>query len=335
MILIITTGGTIAANHSYSSTRYTPNQSGETLLQHVYQAYPRLADYACEVHECMCIDSKDMRYDDITSIVDATFTHLSEDKFEQAVILCGTDNIESLVFALHLHQNIHALQKPVVVTGAMRAFSAPDTDALINIKDAILWSQQLKQEKKQRPGLGNLVYLAMHQQLLSPPQVYKHDTQALDAFAVKHPVGYVKDYAILTRYLLTPEFDTFYARNYSLFSWSAPISGAVKRYMAYIDAPVPDDITAQAWIIQGTGNGTYPQAWQDAIDEMLAKNKPVVRTSRCPGVVDYQAMDQTLASQGLSSDKTHVLLWLCLQHHVHRFEDIQMILNEYTRHENE
>ena len=109
------------------------------------------------------------------------------------VIIHGTDTLE--VTGHYCYEHIEDVQSPIVFTGAMRPYELRSTDALQNLTEALLAVQLLT------PG----VYVAMHNQVLQFPGVYK-DRKTLSFIKRHKPIApWVPKYDTIT--LLSPPYE--------------------------------------------------------------------------------------------------------------------------------
>ncbi|MBI5864448.1 MAG: asparaginase [Planctomycetes bacterium] len=154
-VAILTTGGTIEKR--YDETDGSLRNVGSVLdnvLMHM-----RLPDVTLRHVPVMSKDSLDMTPEDRQLILAAVREALNHD--DAVLVVHGTDTLAKTGEELQL--GLTSLQKPVVLTGAMRPFEFRDTDAFQNLIEAMLACRLLP------PG----VYVVMHNTVLRFPGVMK------------------------------------------------------------------------------------------------------------------------------------------------------------------
>ena len=154
-IAILTTGGTI--EKTYDETDGSLSNVG-SVLEKILRGL-RLHDLQVRHVRVMSKDSLDMTDDDRQTILAAVREALSTD--DAVLVVHGTDTLT--VTGEYLCSHLPALEKPVVVSGAMRPYEFRDTDAYQNITEALLACRLL------RAG----VYVVMHNLALKFPGVVK------------------------------------------------------------------------------------------------------------------------------------------------------------------
>jgi L-asparaginase len=167
-IALISTGGTI--EKTYDELSGVLANTHVSVLD-VMLASLELRGIELERVALMNKDSLDMSADDHTLIAE-TAHRLARDT-EGVVIVHGTDRLA--VSGERVVEIAGTPASPVVFTGAMRPYELRSTDALQNLTEALLAVQLVS------PG----VYVAMHNQVLRFPGVYK-DRQ-LGAFLKSPP----------------------------------------------------------------------------------------------------------------------------------------------------
>lgn len=154
-VVILTTGGTIEKtfNESDGSLRNVGS-----VLEHILSRL-RLNDVTTSHIRVMSKDSLEMTDVDRDTILDAVREALP--KGDAVLVVHGTDTLS--VTGEHLHGNLSSLEKPVVLTGAMRPFEFRDSDAFQNVTEALMACRLL----------SGGVYAVMHSQALRFPGVIK------------------------------------------------------------------------------------------------------------------------------------------------------------------
>ncbi len=157
---ILTTGGTIDKTYNEFDGSLSNSRSIlETILGSL-----RLPDLFIRHQAVMSKDSLEMTVEDREVILQAVRTALPTS--DAVVIVHGTDTLS--VTGDFLEEHLQDLDRPVVMTGAMRPYEFRDTDALQNVTEALLAARLLPAG----------VYVAMHNRVLQFPGVYK-DRRAL------------------------------------------------------------------------------------------------------------------------------------------------------------
>ena len=159
-LLLITTGGTIASGHSHSAG-LSPEKNGGDML-------PKLEDVSFDVLDLYAIDSTDVTPGHWRTLYNAVTENLP--KYDGIVILHGTDTMAytGAVLAFTVKTD-----KPVILTGSMLPFGAPDSDA----QDNILFACGSAASGKKRG-----VWLAFHGRLIGGADIAKVDSTSKDAF---------------------------------------------------------------------------------------------------------------------------------------------------------
>lgn len=154
-VVILTTGGTIEKtfNESDGSLRNVGS-----VLEHILSRL-RLNDVTTSHIRVMSKDSLEMTDADRDTILAAVREALP--KGDAVMVVHGTDTLS--VTGEHLHRNLASLDKPVVLTGAMRPFEFRDSDAFQNVTEALMACRLL----------SGGIYAVMHSQALRFPGVVK------------------------------------------------------------------------------------------------------------------------------------------------------------------
>ena len=121
-ICILATGGTIAGQ-GVSSTQ-TNYHAGGVAIQTLIEAVPAMTDIANITGEQVVnIGSQDMTTDVWLTLANRINELLAQDSVDGIVVTHGTDTMEETAYFLNLTVKSN---KPVVLTGAMRASTAPE-----------------------------------------------------------------------------------------------------------------------------------------------------------------------------------------------------------------
>ncbi|MGB7756606.1 MAG: asparaginase [Salinisphaera sp.] len=131
-IVLLATGGTIEKSYDAAAGTLTLDTPViETLLAGLDQP-----DVQIEVRRLMSIDSLDMGEAERTEVVAAVRECLAGDDMDAIVITHGTDTLARTAQALA--EALDGLDRPVVLTGAMRPYRVADSDAAQNVAQAVM-----------------------------------------------------------------------------------------------------------------------------------------------------------------------------------------------------
>jgi len=278
------------------------------------QSIPQLGEVAeLDARSLFRLPSPSISLDNILEVAQVIEKGFSEEGFDGAVVIQGTDTIEESAFLLDL---LVGGERPVVVTGAMRGAEAPGADGPANLLAAtrIAVSQEAR-------GLGALVVL--NYDIHAARFVQKSHTAVPSAFTspLVGPLGVVAEgrprlYARVER---SPVFPTGRGS-------PAPIA-LLKMAMGYdarILKALPDTLGYAGLVVEGMGAGHVPAEVAPILGE-VAKKIPVVLASRSmtgpvfTSTYGYPGSEIDLISRGLipsgylSGLKARLLLGLCLR----------------------
>lgn len=166
-IAVLATGGTIACTADANGA-LVPTVDCAGLLDAVASSLKGIDTVAVDLVQ---LDSSSITLADLDLIVSAVHEQLRNDSIDGVVLTHGTDSMEETAMALDL---FHDRSKPVVMTGAQRAFDHPQSDGLTNLVDALRLAAR-----------GNVsdVVIQFGSQTIPARGVYKKHTTELRAFS--------------------------------------------------------------------------------------------------------------------------------------------------------
>lgn len=326
-IYILATGGTIAGSGTGSSTQ-TNYHAGGVAIQTLINAVPAMMDVANITGEQVVnIGSQDMTTDVWLTLANRVNELLAMDDVDGIVITHGTDTMEETAYFLNLTVKSN---KPVVMTGAMRASTALSADGPLNLYNAVVTAAAPESKDK-----GVLVVL--NGIILDAHSVIKMNTVDVQTFQAPNsgPLGYIFNSKVfyndisLKRHTTQSVFDVRGMK-------SLPKVGIVYSY-ADIDADVMNPFLTNGYqgiVHAGLGNGNYHKNLFPSLLEARKKGIIVVRSSRTPTgptTLDNEVDDaayQFVASQELNPQKARVLLMLALTK-TNDWQEIQKYFMEY------
>ncbi|MBU0718492.1 MAG: asparaginase [Planctomycetes bacterium] len=154
-IAILTTGGTI--EKTYNESDGTLANVG-SVLHHILNSL-RHRYFELRHIPVMSKDSLEINDTDRQTILYAVKATIPQS--DAVIVIHGTDTLAET--GEYLHSNLGTVEKPVILTGAIRPYEFRDTDAVQNVTEALLASSLLP------PG----VWVVMHGRALQFPGVVK------------------------------------------------------------------------------------------------------------------------------------------------------------------
>ena len=303
-IVIIATGGTIAGSGIASSYK-----AGQIDVNEILATIPRINELASIRLIDFCQkDSNDITEKDWLELRSLCYALGCDKEVDGIVITHGTDSFEETAYFLNLTLDI---DKPVVMTGAMRPATATSADGPMNLYEAVALACRPKAK-----DAGVLAVFA--DTIYSGRDITKTNSLKTNAFDMGDVgmLGYMRD-------------DKVYMQNlpYRLHTYQSEFARAefdvlpeVGIYYVHTDC----DPQLLAWmldrydgvVIAGSGSGNYPKAIQEVIENYEGRAK-IVRASRLleGSVFESDVFDplhKTIPAYRLSPHKARILLMLAL-----------------------
>ncbi|WP_301065445.1 asparaginase [uncultured Helicobacter sp.] len=306
-IMIIATGGTIAGKMNKTDSTTTNYTSGIYTIDTLLSSIPQIHSLA-HIHTTqLCnIDSADMSDDIWLSLARCVNKTLSNTLYNAVIITHGTDTMEESAFFLHLVCKSH---KPIIFTGAMRAFDSIDWDGGKNLYSALLLAIHRDSQKRG-------VMLCMNDRILSARYASKIHTSSLESFASPCDLGYIANGAVHFHascgVLHQPMFDTEMIESLPrvdiLYSYANDGSS--------IAAKALFSNGTQGLVIAGSGAGSVHKVHKQTLQSLIKQGLCVVISSRInQGSVYISEVDSQngfISSGDLNPQKARVLLTLAL-----------------------
>jgi L-asparaginase len=309
-VAVLATGGTIAGKHDPVKGGYLPALSGEDLIR----AVPALKTIAqIQVEQISNISSSDMTPEIWIRLAARVNELLSRPEMAGIVVTHGTNTLEETAYFLDL-TTVSA--KPVILVGAERPASDPDSDGPRNLLDAIRVAIAPEAVNK-----GAMV--VMNGQINAARDVTKTSTSQVETFRSLEfgELGVVDLQGV--RFYRAP------LRRETIAVHSNTQLGNVDIVMSYAGADgrmirsLVREGAVQGLIVAGLGLGGVPAAMFDAIQEARARGIPVVISTRVPTgrVFPFSAMKGSalvlkqigcVLADNLSPQKARILLMLAL-----------------------
>lgn len=310
VVAVLSTGGTIASKHNPAKGGYEPAFSGQDLVA----AVPAIRKIAqVQVEQISNISSSDITPGIWMRLAARVNDLLSKPNVAGVVVTHGTNTLEETAYFLDLTTTG---TKPVILVGAQRPASDPDSDGPRNLLDAIRVAISPEAANK-----GVLV--VMNGQINPARDVTKTNTSQVETFRSLEfgQLGVVDEEAV--RFYRAP------VRRQTFAVGPQTVLGRVDIIVNYAGA---DGLLIRSLlrtgdvnglVIAGMGLGGVTSSMFDAIQEARAKGVPVVVSTRVPtgrvfSLSAAKGSSLTLRQIGcvladnLSPQKARVLLMLAL-----------------------
>ena len=325
-IYILATGGTIAGQ-GVSSTQ-TNYHAGGVAISTLIEAVPAMTEIANITGEQVVnIGSQDMTTDVWLTLANRINELLDDDSVDGIVVTHGTDTMEETAYFLNL--TVHS-DKPVVLTGAMRASTAISADGPLNLYNSVVTAAAPESK-------GKGVLVVMNGLILPAHGTIKMNTVDVQTFQAPNSgaLGYLFNSKVfynditLKKHTKQSVFDVKGLKK-------LPKVGIVYSY-ADVDADVMEPFlngSYQGIVHAGLGNGNYHKNLFPSLLKAREQGVIVVRSSRVPTgptTLDNEVDDaayQFVASYELNPQKARVLLMLALTK-TSDWQEIQKYFLEY------
>ena len=308
IVAILATGGTIAGLLDSHSTDY---KAGVLDIDSLIQALPQLQNIQKKIslhtEQIANIDSAHMNEHIWLSLAQRVNELLNNPDIQSIIITHGTDTLEESAFFLHLCTKSH---KPIIFTGAMRPFDAPNYDGLHNLSNALLLAIN---PHAQNRG----VIVTMNDRIFGAQDVSKTHTLSLDAFFAPNngDMGYIVGERIFFYTQPSPRIHFFdisslqsLPRVEILYSYAG--DGLATATLALVKEGL------QALVIAGSGAGSIHINHKNILKTLMQEGLIVVQSSRINSgrvlVSKEDAHWGFIGSGGLNPQKARVLLLLSL-----------------------
>jgi L-asparaginase len=266
LVAVVFTGGTISMRHDPVAGGNVPSLSGAEILGRV----PGLENLA----DLVPIDrgrtpASHFTFPDLFELWSTIRGALDDASIDGAVVVQGTDTIEETAFFYDL---LHTGDAPIVVTGAMRAASAPEYDGPANIRRAVAAAAS--------PALrGAGVVVVLSGSIEPADDVTKTHTLAFDTFRSLNtgPLGRVDDDRVILERTRGPRRQVATDR-------AAERVHLVTATVAMDGTPLDAlrEAGADGFVVEATGAGNTSAALLAAAERALAAGLPVALTTRSP-----------------------------------------------------
>jgi L-asparaginase len=309
-IIILGTGGTIAgAGASADRAGYT---AGKIPIDDLIGSIPSIKKVAnISGEQIASVGSQDMTVDIWKKLAIRINEIFKNNEADGIVITHGTDTQEETAYFLDL---VVTSEKPVVLTGSMRASTAISADGPKNLYDAITIAANPKSK-------GRGVLVSFNEGIFDGRDVMKLSTTKTNAFGSPNtgPVGQAYDGRV-----------EYYSTSTREVNPTKPIvikadTKLPRVDIVYMYADAPSDQLdlliskkVDGIVIAGVGNGNFNKAYTEAVKRAVAAGIIVCRASRTPSgrVVLHDEINDdelgTIVSDDLTPQKARVLLMLGL-----------------------
>jgi L-asparaginase len=310
-IVVLGTGGTIAgeSDSDLEGLSYKAAQRGiDVLLEAVSgigQGLPKaLANIELVSEQVAQIDSKDMDFATWRHLAKRCVAWLEQEDVQAVVITHGTDTLEETAYFL---SRVVSINKPIVLTCAMRPANFKDADGPQNLRDALSVAATLN---------GTGIWLVAAGEIHHSQSVQKVHPTRMNAFdsGEDGPAARIKNGQIAWSPTYKPVLQerTFNINELpepATWPWVEVLFNHVQADARHVDVLVKAGINGL--VVAGTGNGSVSQLLKDALLRAQMAGVEVRLASRCnQGPVTITPSHAFEVLVGLSPVKTRVALIL-------------------------
>ncbi|BBO84743.1 L-asparaginase 2 [Desulfosarcina ovata subsp. sediminis] len=309
-VMILATGGTIAGSASSAAqSSYAPGQVG---VDAMIEALPGMRSLArVRGEQVASVGSQDMTFAIMRRLAGRINTLLASDEIDGVVVTHGTDTMEETAYFLNL--TVHS-KAPVVLTGAMRPFTAISADGPLNLYNAVAVAAD-----PEAAGRGTLA--VMNDRIHSAHSLTKSNTTAVETF-----ISPINGLIGTVNYGRNEYFRHPFRRHTHQSEFSIDVVTDLPRVdILYACADMPADLIdcsvergAKGIVVAGDGNGNMNAATIERAAQAAKKGVVIVRGSRvATGTVgrNVEIDDDRLgfiAADELNPPKARILLMLAL-----------------------
>lgn len=320
LVALFTTGGTIQSKGTHRLTLMEYN-AGRVTPDELLTDLPELKSLArIEVTEISNVGSGNINTTRLLALSRAITAELARPEVAGAVVTHGTGTLEETAFFLHLTVKS---DKPVVVVGAMRPFTAISRDGPYNLYNAVRVAAT-----PAAAGHGTLVVL--NDTIHSARFVTKGHTYHVETFVARElgPLGFVDtdrvvlDRRLLTRHTAASEFDL---TGLTELPQVDVVYGHQEASAAPIHALVADGAKG---IIAADGSPAFNKAFLAAQAEGVVIVRGDRKGAGRVAVSTNVAARGQVTSDNLNPQKARILLRLALTK-TSDAREIQRMFNEY------
>ncbi|HLG94932.1 MAG TPA: asparaginase [Bryobacteraceae bacterium] len=309
-VAVLSTGGTIASKQDPSKGGYVPLLSGEDLVSAV-PAIKKMAQI--QVEQISNIGSNDMTPEIWVRLAGRVNELLAKPEIAGIVVTHGTDTLEETAYFLDLAA---ISTKPVIMVGAQRPASDPDSDGPRNLLDAVRVAAAPE-------AVNKGVMVVMNGQINAARDVTKTNTSQVETFrGLEFGELGVVDAEKVRFYRAPLRRQTFPVEARTQLSRVDIVTSYAGADGLLIRSLVRDG-TVRGLVIAGLGLGDVTALMFDAIQEARTRGIPVVISTRVPtgrvfplsaskgSALALKAIGCVLADN-LSPQKARILLMLAL-----------------------
>lgn len=306
-VLVINTGGTIAMSEEEGTDSVKPMDD-----QAVQRITPYLNRYAdVTMRNYLNIPSPHMTPEIMNELRQIVEKEIDTHSWDGIVITHGTDTLEETAYFLDLTLPVSI---PVVLTGAMRSSNELGADGPVNLISAVRTAIEPNSYNK-----GVLV--VFNDEIHAARYVTKTHTSNVDTFrSPQHgPIGTISKKAV------TYHHAPLIREHYTICSSTAnvplikAVTGMDAKWLSFLLEPGIDGVVVEAF-----GLGNLPPSILPTLEQLIAKQVPVVLVSRCfngkvQDVYAYEGGGKQLKemgvifSNGLNGQKARLKLMIALQ----------------------
>ncbi|SMB89067.1 asparaginase [Desulfonispora thiosulfatigenes DSM 11270] len=306
-VVVISTGGTIAMRYDPVKQGIVPAVTGAELVE----AVPPLKDICpIEVMEYSNIPSPHMTPKIMFTLAKRVDDILAQEDVAGVVITHGTDTLEETAYMLDL---VITSNKPVCLTAAMRSSAEISPDGPKNILDAVKTAYS-------KDAAGKGVLIVLNEEIHTARDVTKTHSANIKTFASPFwgPIGYVdNDQVIFKRLPLGVQKLNIndLVEDVHLIKLASGVDDTIIKLLV--------EKGVKGIVLEGLGRGNIPPGVIPGIKLAIAKNIPVVLTTRVHGgrvldVYGYEGGGKHLKELGvilageISGQKARLKLMLAL-----------------------
>ena len=326
-IILIHLGGTISAKGK-DRLDLKDYQSGKLSGKDFMNSLPEINDIAhVDMYQLDGVSSTNISHRHWRKLKTLSESYLNDKHYDGVVITHGTSTLEETAFFLHLTVNS---EKPVVLVGAQRPFTALGSDGPLNLIQAIRVAANPMSH-------GQGVLVVNNDRIHSARDVTKTDTYRLDTFQSTDLgcLGYIETDNTIQYYRKPLRKHTTHSAFIDVSLENMPNVEVVYSY-AGATGQLIDMITTSkkfhGMIIAGTGAGRFSSLEEEAISRAIQAGLFIVRSSRGGNgrVVHIDAFNHLdiISGDNLTPQKARILLMLA-QLIYDSVQDIQKAFAEY------